>query len=776
MRRSVLLVNPPLWNAYAPHLAVPLLVAVMKRASWPTRGYDLGIECIDFLLSCAGQKALAERLEERFADRPDDARVARAVMLSPLVVAAIDDAKAALRSVEGMADDAAYARALVVLRNAMWCVSAAFDGLTFDLTANDLYYSARSTADVLAAVDDADRNVYRWVMERLPLPADLEDADLGLVGLSVSSDTQLVAAMTFARIVKQRRPDLHIVMGGNFTTRMVTRWKSRSDLFDLVDSFVLYEGEAALPRLSEHLFEGGPIESVPGLVWYDSDTRQLRTNDSFDVDINDSPCPDYSDYPLDKYFAPGPILPIFGSRSCAWSCAFCAIPFASNRFRMRSGSAVADEMDELSARHGTSYFYLVDEIITLPSFRQVSQALIERDRDYRWYGETRFFAGLDDELAQTIHDGGCRRLSLGMESYNQRVLDLMSKGTKMSWIDSNLSALMKAGVPVHLFCITGFPGETAREAEATLEFVTGFCAHAEERYGVKHVTWGAAPFVLDLHSPVGRNPLEFGVVIVNPSEREDLALTANYRPVAGLTQDEAWRIVGAVQHDRFNRQATTTFWFERPVQHYVEERLFLRTCLGLGEEPSTEFPVAAWERARGGLLSFSADVSAQPIATDDGPASRIYCQASDTVITVAHSTSDIVSDLSAPSSLEDKVDVLVKAGMARGSAEELVFALRRLRFFGEIPSITPTEDTLYWQELDVQAEFDIDRGAGLLTRESTGTTISVGPAAFGFFLLARDGVAATDGRLRDLITTSSGVHRQTLVESLVKHGFIYAAS
>jgi radical SAM superfamily enzyme YgiQ (UPF0313 family) len=49
--------------------------------------------------------------------------------------------------------------------------------------------------------------------------------------------------------------------------------------------------------------------------------------------------PDYGDYQLDSYFAPGPILPVLASRSCPWQCAFRSIPFASNKGRCQSVAA-----------------------------------------------------------------------------------------------------------------------------------------------------------------------------------------------------------------------------------------------------------------------------------------------------------------------------------------------------------------------------------------------------------------------------------------------------
>ncbi|MBE1582301.1 B12-binding domain-containing radical SAM protein [Nonomuraea angiospora] len=729
---------------------------------------------MDFLLSETGLTLLAERLERR-AQKPSDRRARRGALLAPSAIGEIEKAKAVLRSFEGLEDAELYAAAQVTLRNAMWCVSAAFDGLRFDLTANDLYYSARSAASVLEATTDPERNVYRWAMDHLDLDDVIDDPGLGLVGVSVSADTQLVAAMTFARMVKQCRPDMHVVMGGNFTTRMVTRWEERHPFFDYVDSFILYEGEEALPALCEELFENGR-RPVPGLVRAGRDG--LTRTPPQDIDVSAVPFPDYSDSPLDKYFAPGPILPTYASRSCAWNCAFCAIPFASNKFRMRSGERVADEMDALSERYGTQYFYLVDEIITLRSFQEVGRELLTRGREYLWYGETRFFGGLDKEMAQGMHDAGCRRLSLGMESYNQRVLDLMGKGTQLEWIEPNLDALLSAGIPVHLFCIVGFPGETRDEAERTVAFATETCRRATSDYGVDHTTWAAAPFVLDLHSPIGRDPMRFGVVLMKPPPEEDLALTTNYRVLNGVSQEESWTIARRADNTEAVPDPGDTFWFDPPVRHYVEERLFLRTCLGLGPEQDPERPVRAWR---------GPDV---PVALDDGvtcrwfdsspmsgrPALVLYSPAADAVLEFPGLAESAANVLRRHSSVAEKAAGLAGDDEQRVLLLETLGAADRLGFFrGGSAAETELVACEFRQEIGVSGHFDLEGNTGRLRSEPLGRTVTVGARSYGAYLLCRDGCRATDSRTAKLgFDPENPLEFVETLRPLIAHGLVYA--
>ncbi|MFF5535076.1 B12-binding domain-containing radical SAM protein [Streptomyces cinerochromogenes] len=537
----ILLVNPPIWNVYAPHLAVPLLAAVMRRHGWQVSSLDLSIEQTDWLLSGEGLTALLPKAELRLGEMPAGERHAHEQTLAVFgdTIARIDRARTALKSRSILTDPAAFTDAATVVRNGLACVSASFPGLNFDLRGNFSCFSHRRSDSVLEAAGSPDRNVYGWALEHRPIP-ELDDSDLAVVGISVSADTQLIAALTVARHVKRARPDVHVVMGGNLTTRMVSRWQEEHPFFQYVDSFVSYEGEDALPALCDRI-SGAGDRPVPGLLERDGRGGLLRTPAAM-VDVSDLPTPDFDGLPLDRYFAPGPVLPLQASRSCAWDCAFCSIPFASNKFRIRRPDQVVHDMATLAARYGTDTFMFVDEIMTLTSLRGVSRELVDGGHELFWYGETRFSKGLDHELAATLRSSGCRRLDLGLESYNQRVLDLMRKGTKVADIEPSLDALLGNKVPVHLFCMTGFPGETEEEAVRTQEFAAEALRRSVEDYDVPYSTAANGPFILDVLSPVGERPDLFGVELIPPAEGEDLAFDLDYTVTDGLTQEDALRL------------------------------------------------------------------------------------------------------------------------------------------------------------------------------------------------------------------------------------------
>lgn len=774
MRPRTLLVNPPLWNVYAPHLAVPLLAGVLGQRDWPVTALDLSIESIDWLLSRDGLEEVGGLIEGRLRGGEMDAGLERAALLVERAAERVDGAKATLRSLDGLFALDDFRRAKVDLRNAMWCVSAGFRDLRFDLVVNDGCYDKESTRSVLAAVSDPVDNLYRWLFERHLVPR-LADPDLGLVGISASADTQLIAAMTVARLVREHRPDVHIVMGGNFTTRLVTKFRERHPFFDLVDSFVCYEGEDALPLLCQRQFEGG-VACVPGLA--EARAGEVVVAPPADVDLGCLPSADFSDLPLDRYFSPAPVIPTFASRSCAWKCAFCSIPFASNRFRTRKAEAVVDEIEDHKRRYGARHFMFVDEIMTIRSLHEVSRELVERGTDVHWYGETRFAPNLTPALAERIHASGCRRLNLGLESHSQRVLDLMRKGTDVSYIDANVEALLGAGVPIHLFVIFGFPGETPEEAQATSAYVGDVMDRARRVHGVPYATWGGSAFTLDLHSPVANEPDTFGVRIRPAPAHRDLALQLDYDVVHGRRQSTGMGMMSSV----YAPGETGGGWVFRWVEKDVEEHLFLRGALNAPVADAVQSdPVPLPRLGDTTCLRLAPDVAWRRCALSitgrlPGPCIALYAPSSDALVEFP--------DLPAPAG---RLATGVTGGQLRGALvggaglneEEAAAWVRSLVRFRFLVAVAPGERTLSWHDAQLYEEagtelcFDEAAETGTVTSTVTGRAVRLNLAGLALWLRCRDGNReATPARLLATYPDASRPAAERLLLTLIDSGLV----
>ncbi|MGW1600503.1 hypothetical protein [Streptomyces eurythermus] len=189
--------------------------------------------------------------------------------------------------------------------------------------------------------------------------------------------------------------------------------------------------------------------------------------------------------------------------------------------------------------------------------------------------------------------------------------------------------MLKAGVPLHLFVIHGFPGETEEEAARTVAFAEAVRRLSVETYGVAHTTWGGSPFVLDVHSPVGTRPDAFGVRVEPPAPEDDLSLWRNYTVGSGMSHEDGLRVAEIAA----GSAGDTNVWFRAardPLAREIEEFTFLRASVGVPLPEAPAVPLFDWPppdpEAR---LALDPEVTWSQVPwpateTDTGPANALY--------------------------------------------------------------------------------------------------------------------------------------------------------
>jgi hypothetical protein len=784
---KILLINPPLLNPFAPYIAMPLLAGTLKRDGWNVQSLDLNIESLDWLLSQKGLLVLRNRLESRLATCQQAERrlIERALTVFPTTVARIDAAKAVLRSFDSLYNHKHFLQAHLILRNALWCISAAFPGLEFDLVDNQLYYDSESSQSILRAVHDADKNVYRWVFERL-LPSYLSDPDIALVCISVSANTQSIAAFTVAQLIREIRPDVHVAMCGNYATRIVSRWYEPHPLCILVDSFLTHENEDALSLLCAELLDRRAV-SIPGLVRCQD--GQLVRSSVQAVNLASLPSPDFDDLPLQKYFAPGPVLPVYASRGCAWKCAFCSIPFPNVGFRLRDASTIVDEMEMLAQRYDTHYFMFVDEVMSIRSLREVSGELIRRKTSLFWFCETRFARGFTSSLASQLYQAGCRRIEFGLESFNQRILNLMHKETDVRDITRNIDDCLRAGISIHLFSILGFPTETKEEALRTIQFIEDTLRSSREEFGIPYSTSGLGPFFLDVHSPIYANPQAFDVEIVPAPPEKDLALNLDYRVKSGIGPEESLRLMENTSRYRPSLPLEEVVWFHTSRTKDVREEAFLRACHNTGVPTELRRPVVVLDR----------DITQATLKLDDAvtlhhstsslckqastatPVIVLYQSNSDCVLAFSPLLADWLHTLKTPMMFHEHA--LAYQNLSGGTNQQARKLLQLLVRFGFLETTSrqyyhydfDIDQVIFFQEEGTHAVFDEVTNTGKLASSITGKSVEVNLEAFAVWTLCQDGLVRDNSALVELglLQGQSDMVKQFLCR-LIEFGFLYA--
>ncbi len=544
---DALLVFPPGWTPFAPYMALPALAGYLRAQGFKIALRDLNVEYYDHILS--GPYLLnALRSTEEELGRCTSWQRRRALTAAVAyghLAGEVEGLKQALRDRESVFAATDHRFLFERLAQALVLAATPTPGYSIQLNRFDLPFDTSSLEQTNDALIDRTRNPFVDYFERL-LVTDFSGGVPPLVGISITSEVQLIPGLTLAKALREKfGQELHICLGGNFLSRYLRLIKRVPPMLELADSFVLGEGEKSAEHLLAAVLSGSSYANLPGVALVRR--GEFVSNPSQDVDINSLPTPDYDGMPLDRYLSPRLILPVYTSRSCFAKCTFCAIHAVSgSAFRLRRETLVANDMRSLAAKHSTRYFTFVDETLAPAVLRRLSDELISTglcgDRAYHWYGETRFAPAFTEDLARKMADAGCRKLQFGLESYNQRVLDKMKKGVKVHHILPNIEALLASGIAVHMFFMVGFPTETEEEARATDRFTRQVIKMSREVYGNPFTTRGFDVFNLDPLAPAYRD-LDYHRLEIEEPDEGSVYFDVPYRAREGLQPEDARNLV-----------------------------------------------------------------------------------------------------------------------------------------------------------------------------------------------------------------------------------------
>jgi radical SAM superfamily enzyme YgiQ (UPF0313 family) len=532
---KTMLLFPPEWVPTAPYLALPSLTAVLREYGHIVIQKDVNIEMYDlffsenFLVWVHARMAMQQRVlkaKEQAGGLTEAEAVQQALLDVRLVFDVFDladraeAAKLVVRS-EAFYDADRLEQALNTFREAMQYISAAYypASLVFYPMESNLGYRPGVSKEIFACLDDEQVNVYRDVCRQLVLPAIAKERP-EVVGVSLGTQMQLLAGLTFCKMIKEAYPDIHVTVGGNVITRLQEELPKQERFFvEVFDTAIMYEGEHALLWLLEALAGERAMTAVPNLMFRDAEGVKINP-EIYTEKTTSLPLPDFEGLPLDSYFVPVRILPYLATRGCYWGkCTFCDHGQGYfDQYRGMPAHLVVEQVKALKAKYGAEHFLFADESYPPALFKKVSQLLVEQQVGIKWTTLIRFEETLNDPaLWKTAAEAGCCTLYYGMESANERVLNLMDKHASKAVMARNLHLASDAGIWNHVMAFYGFPGERREEAEDTRQFLL---EHQEQIHSVELFY-----FVAYRHTPIARNPEKFGITI---HKQDDYDLPLDY--------------------------------------------------------------------------------------------------------------------------------------------------------------------------------------------------------------------------------------------------------
>lgn len=284
--------------------------------------------------------------------------------------------------------------------------------------------------------------------------------DLLMMGHSGSTSAH-ETIMRIAGGVKLACPDLPIVYGGVYPTY---HWEDVLRDHRQIDYIVRGEGERTATELINAWSRGGALAMVDGIALRingvptaTAPAEMIRNLDDYRVGWE---LIDHSRY---SYWGGMRAVVVQFSRGCPYLCSYCGQRGFWTQWRHRDPVKFARELARLHRDHGVELINFADELPTgsRKAWKAFLEALIAEDVNLTLVGSTRTGDIVRDaDILHLYKQAGVIRFLLGIESYDEAMLQTIKKGTTTSDDRQAIQLLRQHGIISMATYVVGFEEET----------------------------------------------------------------------------------------------------------------------------------------------------------------------------------------------------------------------------------------------------------------------------------------------------------------------------
>ena len=302
----------------------------------------------------------------------------------------------------------------------------------------------------------------------------INDYNPDVVGISAMTHI-LVDVYKVAATVKNVSNKIITVIGGPHTTIYPITTVTNTN----IDYAIKGEGEAAFYELVRAIQKRIPEEKIScikgvaskflvGKDIKDNDIELLRVNN-----LDTIPFPDRTLLPYKKYYSvlshSRNVTTIITSRGCPFRCVFC--DRMGKKFRAASPDFVLAEIESI-LEIGIKEIFVHDDTFTVDKERvkDICLGILDKKLKFVWDARARIDC-VDYELISMMKKAGCNRISFGVESGNQKILQNLRKGITLEQVENVFQWCKELRVSALADFMVGSPGETMNEIMETIKFV-----------------------------------------------------------------------------------------------------------------------------------------------------------------------------------------------------------------------------------------------------------------------------------------------------------------
>ena len=297
---------------------------------------------------------------------------------------------------------------------------------------------------------------------------------LWCVNLSLETDAKTI------RHIRKYHPKAWIITMGPGVTYFTEKL--------LIDEHVVVvrgEPELTVQELAEAISTGRQLDTIKGISVLQGGNVRHHPARELIKDLDSLPFP--ARHFIEKYTFTNPKLKkhpyttVLTSRNCPYKCIYCVpssltfareIEFAKMNGRKppisnRSVDNIVKELEMLASKGYRAITFIDDNFITTAKRLKAICECVKK-HGFSWGCQARADA-ITEEVACILHDANCGFVDLGVESFNDDILNYIKKGITSEQIYAGINLLKKYNVPVKLNILIGTsPLETKETAKDTL--------------------------------------------------------------------------------------------------------------------------------------------------------------------------------------------------------------------------------------------------------------------------------------------------------------------
>lgn len=168
-----------------------------------------------------------------------------------------------------------------------------------------------------------------------------------------------------------------------------------------------------------------------------------------------------------------PATHMMASNLCWWGrCTFCVDTLKLEKGEKRGLRSVEHVIAEIDNLIELGYREVFDDSGTFPTgdwLAKFCSAMVDKQRNRKivWGCNSKPIK----QDYKMMKEAGCRFILVGVESVNQKTLDIIKKGQTQENVERNLKSMADAGLEPHLTSMFGYPWETHEDAMRTVNFI-----------------------------------------------------------------------------------------------------------------------------------------------------------------------------------------------------------------------------------------------------------------------------------------------------------------